>query len=63
MTSITLLKGLEIIFGSAISYNEKILVDGRPAPERNVYINEEDQDEVINTLNGNMSNLSISIMN
>ena len=28
-----------------------------------VYINEEDQDEVINTLNGNMSNLSINIMN
>lgn len=58
-----IIEGFGDYFGSAISYNEKILVDGRPAPERNVYINEEDQDEVINTLNGNMSNLSISIMN
>ena len=50
-------------FGSPVSYNLKILVDGRPSPERGVYINEEDQDEIINALNGNMSKLSISIMN
>jgi hypothetical protein len=47
-------------FGSPVSYNLKILVDGRPSPERGVYINKEDQDEIINSLNGNMSNLSIS---
>ena len=47
-------------FGSSVSYNLKILVDGRPSPERGVYINKEDQDEIINSLNGNMSNLSIS---
>jgi hypothetical protein len=58
-----IIEGFGDYFGSAISYNEKILVDGRPAPERGVYINEEDQDEVINTLNGNMSKLSIDIMN
>ena len=49
--------------GSNVSYNEKILVDGKPTPERGVYINEEDQDEIINALNGNISKLSISIMN
>ena len=58
-----IIEGFGDYFGSAISYNEKILVDGKPAPKRNVYINEEDQDEVINALNGNMSNLSINIMN
>jgi hypothetical protein len=50
-------------FGSGISYNEKILVDGKPVPEKGVYINEEDQDEIINSLNGNMSNFSIMNMN
>jgi hypothetical protein len=50
-------------FGSGISYNEKILVDGKPVPEKGVYINEEDQDEIINSLNGNMSNFSIMHMN
>lgn len=58
-----IIEGFGDYFGSAISYNEKILVDGKPTPERGVYINEEDQDEIINTLNGNMSKLSISIMN
>ena len=58
-----IIEGFGDYFGSAISYNEKILVDGKPAPERGVYINEEDQDEIINALNGNISKLSISIMN
>ena len=46
--------------GSGISYNEKILVDGRPVPKMGVYINKEDQNEIINALNGNMSNFSIN---
>ena len=46
--------------GSVISYNEKILVDGRPVPKMGVYINKEDQNEIINALNGNMSNFSIN---
>ena len=58
-----IIEGFGDYFGSAISYNEKILVDGKPTPERGVYINEEDQDEIINALNGNISKLSISIMN
>ena len=58
-----IIEGFGDYFGSAISYNEKILVDGKPAPERGVYINEEDQDEIINALNGNISKLSINIMN
>ena len=58
-----IIEGFGDYFGSAISYNEKILVDGKPTPERGVYINEEDQDEIINALNGNMSKLSINIMN
>ena len=58
-----IIAGFGYYFGSAISYNEKILVDGKPTPERGVYINEEDQDEIINALNGNISKLSISIMN
>ena len=41
--------------GSVISYNEKILVDGRPVPKMGVYITKEDQNEIINALNGNMS--------
>lgn len=46
--------------GSGISYNEKILVDGRPVPKMGVYITKEDQNEIINALNGNMSNFSIN---
>jgi hypothetical protein len=46
--------------GSVISYNEKILVDGRPVPKMGVYINKEDQNEIINALNGNMSNFLIN---
>lgn len=46
--------------GSGISYNEKILVDGRPVPKMRVYITKEDQNEIINALNGNMSNFSIN---
>jgi len=46
--------------GSVISYNEKILVDGRPVPKMGVYITKEDQNEIINALNGNMSNFSIN---
>jgi len=46
--------------GSVISYNEKILVDGRPVPKIGVYITKEDQNEIINALNGNMSNFSIN---
>ena len=46
--------------GSVISYNEKILVDGRPVPKMGVYINKEDQNEIINALNGNMSNFTIN---
>ncbi len=44
---------------SGIPYNEKILVDGGPVPKIGVYINKEDQNEIINALNGNMSNFSV----
>lgn len=55
-----IIEGFGDYFGSAISYNEKILVDGRPVPKMGVYINKEDQNEIINALNGNMSNFSIN---
>lgn len=48
---------------SGIPYNEKILVDGGPVPKMGVYINKEDQNEIINALNGNMSNFSLQSRN
>ena len=55
-----IIKRFSDYLGSVISYNEKILVDGRPVPKMGVYINKEDQNEIINALNGNMSNFSIN---
>jgi hypothetical protein len=57
-----IIAGFGDYLGSNVSYNEKILVDGKPAPEKGVYINEEDQDEIINSLNANMSDFSIVSM-
>ena len=57
-----IIAGFGDYLGSNVSYNEKILVDGKPTPEKGVYINEEDQDEIINALNGDMSNFSITHM-
>lgn len=48
--------------GSVIPYNEKILVDGKPVPKMGVYITKEDQDEIINALNGNISNFTINFV-
>ena len=55
-----IIERFSVYLGSGISYNEKILVDGRPVPKMGVYINKEDQNEIINALNGNMSNFSIN---
>ena len=38
-----IIKRFSDYLGSVISYNEKILVDGRPVPKMGVYINKEDQ--------------------
>jgi hypothetical protein len=45
-------------YGTTISYQEVILVEGQ-LPKRRAYINEEDQNEIIDSLNGNLSNFSI----
>jgi hypothetical protein len=57
-----ILENMNQYYGTTISYQEVILVDGKPTPEKGVYINEEDQDEIINALNGDMSNFSITHM-
>jgi hypothetical protein len=56
-----ILENMNQYYGTTISYQEVILVEGQ-LPKRRAYINEEDQDEIINTLNGDMSNFSITHM-
>jgi len=46
--------------GEGISYTENILVEGRPIPEYGVYINEEDCDEIIRSLNENVKQVTLS---
>jgi hypothetical protein len=58
-----IIAGFGDYLGSNVSYNEKILVDGKPVPEKGVYINEEDQNEIITALNNNMSKFLIINMN
>lgn len=56
-----ILEGMNQYYGSGISYQEVILVEGQ-LPKRKAYINEEDQNEIIDSLNGNLSNFSIFTM-
>ena len=53
-----ILENMNQYYGTTISYQEVILVEGQ-LPKRRVYINEEDQNEIINSLNANMSDFSI----
>ena len=53
-----ILENMNQYYGTTISYQEVILVEGQ-LPKRRVYVNEEDQDEIINSLNANMSDFSI----
>jgi len=46
--------------GEGISYTENILVEGRPIPEYGVYINDEDCDEIIRSLNENVKQIILS---
>ncbi len=46
--------------GEGISYIENILVEGRPIPENGVYINDEDCDEIIRSLNENVKQITLS---
>jgi len=43
-----------------ISYTEHILVEGKPIPEYGVYINDEDCDEIIRSLNENVRHITLS---
>ena len=53
-----ILENMNQYYGTTISYQEVILVEGQ-LPKRRAYINEEDQNEIINSLNANMSDFSI----
>jgi hypothetical protein len=46
--------------GEGISYTENILVEGKPIPENGLYINEEDCDEIIRSLNENIKQVTLS---
>jgi hypothetical protein len=46
--------------GEGISYTENILVEGRPIPENGMYINPEDCDEIIRSLNENVKQVTLS---
>ena len=46
--------------GEGISYTEDILVEGRPIPENGTYINNEDCDEIIRSLNENVRQVTLS---
>ena len=56
-----ILENMNQYYGNTISYQEVILVEGQ-LPKRRAYINEEDQNEIIDSLNGNLSNFSIFTM-
>ena len=56
-----ILENMNQYYGSGIAYQEVILVEGQ-LPKRKAYINEEDQSEIIDSLNGNLSNFSIRSM-
>jgi hypothetical protein len=43
-----------------ISYTENILIEGRPIPESGIYINPEDCDEIIRSLNENVKQVTLS---
>lgn len=54
---------LENVFnyiGGSISYTENILVEGKPIPEFGVYVNLEDCNEIINSLNQNIKSVVLS---
>jgi hypothetical protein len=46
--------------GEGISYTENILIEGKPIPENGVYINLEDSDEIIRSLNENVRQVTLS---
>ena len=46
--------------GEKISYTEYILIEGKPIPENGVYINPEDCDEIIRSLNENVKKVTLS---
>jgi hypothetical protein len=46
--------------GEGISYTEHILIEGRPIPENGVYLNPEDCDEIIRSLNENVKQVTLS---
>lgn len=46
--------------GESISYTENILVEGKHIPENGVYINPEDCDEIIRSLNENVRQVTLS---
>ena len=46
--------------GESISYTENILVEGKHIPENGVYINPEDCDEIIRSLNENVKQVTLS---
>jgi len=46
--------------GEGISYTENILVEGKPIPENGLYINEEDCDEIMRSLNENVKQVTLS---
>jgi len=43
-----------------ISYTEHVLIEGKPIPEYGVYINPEDCDEIIRSLNENVKQVTLS---
>ena len=43
-----------------ISYTEHVLIEGKPIPEYGVYINPEDCDEIIRSLNENVAQVTLS---
>lgn len=46
--------------GDSISYTENILVEGKPIPKYGVYINPEDCDEIIRSINQNVKHVELS---
>lgn len=46
--------------GEGISYTERILVGGKPAPESGIYINPEDCDEIMRSINENAKQVTLS---
>jgi hypothetical protein len=55
-----IIENISKYIGQGISYTEYVLVEGKPIPESGVYINPEDCDEIMSSINENVKQVTLS---